>query len=57
MANDTEVRAWVPSKAVDGEWFEARVLSPKDGDGNVTLETLDTHEKHMQPADLCTSPV
>ena len=41
----------MPSKEVDGEWLEAKVISPKDDDGNVTLETLQTKEVHTQPAD------
>ena len=48
---DEQTRAWVASKDVDGEWFEAKVVSQKDADGNVTLETLEAHETHTQPAD------
>jgi hypothetical protein len=43
--------AWVPSKTVDGEWLQAVVVS--QGDGQVTLETLETKESHTQSSEVC----
>ena len=36
QAEDT--RAWVPSKSIDGEWLEARVVSTADADGKAAAE-------------------
>ena len=42
--------AWVPSKATDGEWLQAKVSSQGE-DGTVTLEALETGEVHTTTAE------
>ena len=48
---DEQTLAWVASKEVDGEWLQAAVVSQSDEAGMVTLETLESKEKHTCAAD------